>query len=316
MSESVLRVSTAIIGGGVAGLSAAIFASRLELESVVLDRLGPGGQTNNVGRVENFPGFPEGVDGLELGPLVTQQAMSAGVRVEPVEVASVTRGDADLWILETDGPQVVADVVVLASGSRLVPLGIDREVELHGRGVSYCAACDAPMFAGQDVIVVGGGDSAVDEALHLSDVVRQVTVVTRDTDLTAAASVSRRLVARPNVTVLFEHEVRSLSGEFQLDSVTVVDRQTGREQVLAASGIFVFIGLAPNSDLVKDVVSLTDTGHVPVEYDMSTQAAGLYAIGDVRQGPARYFVTAAGDGATAAVAAYEYVSSKRGESVN
>jgi len=301
----------AIIGGGVAGLTAGLYAARERLSVTITDRMGPGGQLNTAGRIENYPGFPGGVNAYELGPRIAEQAMEAGCGVQFGEVHAIAldiTGSGPQYRLTTDTGEVTARAVILATGSRLARLGVDGEERLEGRGVSYCATCDGEFFRDQDVVVVGGGDSAIDEALHLADTVRSITLVTRGEALRGARVTAERLRALPNVRVLTGHLVTALHGEDALEAVTVqpVDA-AGAPDRIEARGLFVYVGLLPNTALLADLVTLDAAGHVPVDLDMATERAGLFAAGDIRQRSSRQLISAAGDGATAALAAVRYL---------
>lgn len=305
------QIDLAIIGGGVAGLTAGIFAMRAQLDTLLFERMGPGGQTNNVDRVENYPGFPEGISGFELGPRIAQQAMEAGLQFDFGEVTGLQRDEAGGWVLDTMTGEVRAEAVIVSTGSELRRLGLPREEELHGRGVSYCASCDAHFFTDQDVVVVGGGDSALDEALHLTEGVRSITVVHRGDEFSGAPTTAQKLLAHDKVRVLWNHEVREILGEDGVTGVVVADVNTGATQQLDVTGLFVFVGLVPNTSFLEGVVDLDAAGHIPVDLEMATPAAGLFAAGDIRQRSSRLFVSAGGDGATAAVAADRYIRSRR-----
>ncbi|MDA0301630.1 MAG: FAD-dependent oxidoreductase [Chloroflexi bacterium] len=301
----------AIVGGGVAGLTAGLYAARERLSVSMYDRMGPGGQLNTAGRIENFPGFPGGVNAYELGPRIAEQAMEAGCGVQFGEVQAIAldvTGGGPEYLLQTDAGEVTARAVIIATGSRLARLGIDGEERLEGRGVSYCATCDGEFFRDQDVVVAGGGDSAIDEALHLADTVRSITVVTRGEALRGSRATAERLRALPNVRVLPGHLVTALHGDAALEAVTVqpVDANSAADRI-EARGLFVYVGLLPNTSLVSALITLDAAGHIPVDLEMATERAGLFAAGDIRQRSARQLVSAAGDGATAAIAAVRYL---------
>lgn len=300
-------MDVAIIGGGIGGLTAGLYAARAGLETLLFERFSPGGQSNNTSSIENFPGFPEGVSGLDLGPLVAQQALEAGVRMELEDITALRQGSDGYWQLSAETGEFRARTVILATGSRLAQLGLAHEQDWYGRGVSSCATCDGPLFSNQDVVVVGGGDSALDEALHLTEYARRVTVVHRGAAFSGTNVTAQRLLAHAKVRVLFEHEVTALSGSNGLSGVEILDLSSGQNRQLDASGLFVFIGLQPNSGLLGDILELDAAGHVPVDLTMATRLPGLYAVGDVRQHSSHYFVAAAGDGATAALAAHRYI---------
>lgn len=304
-----MELDLAIVGGGAAGLTAGMYAARARLSATLFDRQGPGGQLINIARVENFPGFPKGVAGFELGPLLSEQALEAGLGIEFGEVTSLRRDGGD-WLLETHLGDVRAGAVIVATGSSLAPLGAPGEERLVGRGVSYCATCDGEFFRGRDVAVVGGGDSALDEALHLSEIAGSVTVIHRRAEFRGARITQERLLAKSNVRVLWSHTVSELEGDDALEAIVVERAPDGARQRLEVEGLFVYVGLAPHTQLLAGLVALDGGGHVPVDIEMATELPGLYAAGDIRQRSARQLVSAAGDGATAAIAVEQYLRSR------
>ena len=297
----------AIVGGGIAGLTAGLYAAREGLDVALIDRVGPGGQLNNVGRIENFPGFPDGISGVELGPLCAQQATDAGVQFEFGELRSLDP-DGDGWRVTTDPGEFSAAAVIVAAGSSLCRLGVPGEERLEGRGVSYCATCDGEFFRDQDVAVIGGGDSALDEALHMTDIARSVALIHRGDRVHGAPVTSEKLLAQPNVRELSGTVVRELHGEDALKSATLGPASgDGDTERLDLSGAFIFVGLEPNTGFLSGLVELDAGGHIPVDLSMATARPGLYAAGDIRQHSSRQLVSAAGDGATAALAARDYL---------
>jgi thioredoxin reductase (NADPH) len=293
-----------IVGGGLAGLTAAMYAARFGLRSVLVEHMASGGQILNVEKIENFPGFPQGVAGFDLGPLVQEQAEAAGAEFV-MDTATGLEVAGDKRILHCDSTDLTARSVIIATGSALRSLGIPGEAEYLGKGVSHCASCDAPFFVGKDVCVVGGGDSALDEAGVLAAQVGRVTVVHRGTAFTAQQAGVRRLEAMPNVQTLFDTEVVAIVGEDSVSSVQLRTNGASRSQDVA--GVFVFVGLEPNSAFVRGVVELDPTGHVMVDPNLQTSVPGVFAAGDIRQHSSRQLVAAAGDGATAAVGAAHFL---------
>jgi thioredoxin reductase (NADPH) len=297
-------VELVIIGGGVAGLTAGLFAVRAGLDAVVLERMGAGGQLINADRVENFPGFPTGIKGYELAPLLTEQAINAGVRIEYAEAQAI-RPTPEGYTIETEGEPWAARAVIVAAGSTLARLGIPGEETFFGRGVSQCAVCDAEFFRDQPVAVIGGGDSAMDEALYLAEVASRVTVVHRRRQFRAAAVLAERVRSHPRIAMLVDAQATAIEGGETVEALRV--RAAGGEQRLPVAGVFIYVGLRPNSSLLGDLLPLDGGGHIPVDPWMRTSLPGLLAAGDIRQHSARQFVTAAGDGATAALAAHRYL---------
>jgi thioredoxin reductase (NADPH) len=299
-----------IIGGGLAGLTAGMYAARYGLSTGVIEQMMSGAQIINVEKIENFPGFPEGISGAELAPAVQEQAMNAGAEFIMAEAAQISR-DGNYKIVSTDSGNYRAKTVIVAAGSRLRHLGIPGEAEFNGRGVSHCATCDGPMFMGEKVGVVGGGDSAADEALTLTQYAGRVLLFHRRDQLRAQKALQERLVRHPKIEILWNTVVERVLGEDTVSGVRARNVVTNLEETIDLSGMFVYVGLEPNSGLVKGLAKLDNTGHIQVNLSMETSAPGVYAVGDLRQNSAAQLVSAAGDGATAAIAAFNYIRSKR-----
>lgn len=294
-----IAAELAIVGGGVAGLTAGLYAVRDRVDTVLLERMGTGGWLVNADQVENFPGFPHGVKGYELAPLISEQAMNAGLRIEFAEARAVRRENG-VFIVETDGEPVRARALIAASGSSLAKLGIPGETEFEGRGVSSCATCDGEFFRDQAVAVIGGGDSAFDEALYLAEICTSVTILHRSPPRAQRVLVERAM-AHPRIT-LRRGEAAAIEGG---ETVTVLRLQDGT--VLPVAGVFIYVGLRPNTGYLAGLAPLDAGGHVSVDLWMRTPVPGLLAAGDLRQHSARQLVASAGDGATAALAAIRYL---------
>ena len=299
-----------IIGGGVAGLTAGMYAARYGLSTGVIEQMMSSAQIINVEKIENFPGFPEGISGAELAPAVQEQAMNAGAEFIMAEAAQISR-DGNYKIVSTDSGNYRAKTVIVAAGSRLRHLGIPGEAEFNGRGVSHCATCDGPMFMGEKVGVVGGGDSAADEALTLTQYAGRVLLFHRRDQLRAQKALQERLVRHPKIEILWNTVVERVLGEDTVSGVRARNVVTNLEETIDLSGMFVYVGLEPNSGLVKGLAKLDNAGHIQVNLSMETSAPGVYAVGDLRQNSAAQLVSAAGDGATAAIAAFNYIRRKR-----
>jgi thioredoxin reductase (NADPH) len=300
-----------IVGAGVAGLTAAIFAGRYGLTVAVAEQLAAGGQIGNVDRIENYPGFPQGIGGHELGPLLHEQAEAAGAEfvldgVERLET------DGEDRILRGASEGLRAPAVIIAAGSRLRPLQVPGAERLVGKGVSHCASCDAPLFAGKDVCVVGGGDSALDEALVLAAQVSKVTLLHRSPNLDAQRALVERVRACRNLEIIAEAEVEDILGEDAVSAVRWRHLATGAVQTRPVAGVFVYVGLEPNSAFLRGEVTLDAAGRVETDAMMRTSLAGVFAAGDIRKDSVAQLAAAAGDGATAAISAFRYVRNELG----
>jgi len=304
-----------IIGGGPAGLTAGLYASRARMKALLMEMGVCGGQAMITDTIENFPAFPDGVKGHELAGWMTEQAKRFGLAIETAEVKSVGRtaglGGA-FTVGLSGGAKIEALSVVVASGAKWKALGIPGEGELSGRGVSYCATCDGPLFRGKDVVVVGGGDTAIEDALFLSKFARKVTVVHRRDRLRAAKILQERAFAEKKIEFSLNSVAVAIEGKERVSGIRIKDVKTGKEALLECGGVFVLIGLLPNSGVVRDLVKCDESGYIICDDDMKTSIDGIFACGDVRKKLLRQVVTATGDGATAAVSAGHYVDRLRG----
>ena len=295
-----------IVGGGLAGMTAGLYAARYGMRTAIIEKMMGGAQIINIEKIENFPGFPQGISGAELGPAVQEQAMDAGVEFVIAEASGVSR-DGKHKVVASDAGVHRAKAVIVAAGSSLRQLGILGEEELFGRGVSHCATCDGPLYMDQVVGVVGGGDSAADEALTLTDYTERVLLFHRSEHLRAQRVLQDRLSDNTKIEVVWNTVVERVLGEDTVTGVQVRNVITNLENQVDLSGLFIYVGLEPGSQLVKDLVKLDNAGHIPVDISMETEIPGLYAVGDIRQNSASQLVSSAGDGATAAIAAYNYI---------
>ncbi|CAI8000951.1 Thioredoxin reductase [Geodia barretti] len=292
-----------------AGLTAGIYSARHGLSTAIVEEMMAGAQIINLERIENFPGFPQGIAGYELGPSTQEQAMDAGVEILMDTVTDVNANGDYLQVVGDGGSTYRAKAVIMAAGSSLRTLGIPGEEEFNGRGVSHCATCDGPMYMGQTVAVVGGGDSAADEALTLTDYADRVILFHRGDALDSQSVLQERIAASGKIEVRYNTEIVEVLGEDAVTGIRV--RSADGETVEPVHGLFVYVGLNPNSAPIANLVPLDNSGHVPVGLTMDTPKPGLFAAGDIRQQSASQLVASAGDGATAAIAAFRYINSRQ-----
>jgi thioredoxin reductase (NADPH) len=298
-----------VIGAGVAGLTAATFAARYGLKVVVVERMGAGGQIVNAESIENFAGFPRGIAGHELGPLLHEQAEAAGAefRLDTVETIEFSGADR---ILRSAADSWRARSVIIAAGSAPRPLGIPGEAQFRGKGVSHCASCDGPLFAEQEVCVVGGGDSALDEALVLVRHAARVTVFHRDASFGAQQVLLDKAAAASKIELRLETSVEEILGEDAVSGVRLRARGTGASHVQNVRGVFVHVGLVPNTAFLRGMLALDGAGHIETDISMRTSVEGIFAAGDIRKGSVAQLAAAAGDGATAAISAFRYLEQR------
>ncbi|RLC93255.1 MAG: thioredoxin-disulfide reductase [Chloroflexi bacterium] len=294
-----------IIGGGPAGLTAGLYASRSGLRSLLLERGVLGGQMVNARLVENYPGFPGGISGFDLGSAMHQQAIRYGLETRVTEVKRVVAGQT-LGVVTSEG-DCDAGSVIIATGSEYSKLGVPGEEKLVGRGVSYCATCDGFLFRDQEVAVVGGGDTAISDALELSQHCKKVYVIHRRAQLRASQVLQEQAFSQPQIEFIWDTVVTEVLGDGQVDSLALRNVKTGEMSRLHVGGIFVAVGLKPNSRCFVDLLDLTEAGHIITDGEMGTSVKGIFAAGDIRHKSVRQISTAVGDGATAAMSAFRYL---------
>jgi thioredoxin reductase (NADPH) len=304
-----------IIGGGPAGLTAGIYAARARMNTLLLEKLMCGGQILMADLVENFPGFPRGTKGPELAELMLKQAEAFGleISIRNVDKIVLKKNEKEPFVVGTaEGDTFKALSIIIATGANWNSLCVPGEDKLKGRGVSYCATCDGPLFKNKDVVVVGGGDTALGEAIFLTRFANKVTVVHRRDRLRAAQIIQERAKQNKKIELCLKSIVTEIVGSSKVEGVKVKDVSTAEEKIIKADGVFVLIGLSPNSNIVKGLLKLDEKGYVESNEEMRTLINGIFACGDVRKKPLRQVVTATGEGAIAAISAENYVEHIKG----
>ncbi len=295
-----------IIGGGPAGYTAALYGARAGLTVGLMEKLAPGGQMGTTDMVDNYPGFPEGINGFELAMKMKAGAERFGARTISAEVTGLELS-VDIKTLQTPKEVYKARTVILATGAQPRELGLPRERELRGKGVSYCATCDGMFYRGKTVAVVGGGNTAVADALYLSRLCEKVYVIHRRDKLRAPQIQQQNLEMAGNVEFVWDSIVKELRFEERLTGLVTEDKNTGECRELSCAGVFIAVGQVPETELFKGQVQLDEAGYVSAGEDCRTNIPGVFAAGDLRAKPLRQIVTAAADGAVAATAAQEYL---------
>jgi thioredoxin reductase (NADPH) len=296
-----------IIGGGPAGLTAGLYCARSRLNTSLIEKGIMGGQITNAERVENYPGFPKGISGIELGQLIHEQATSYGLETLLTEVAKVVPNQKHNLVSTSEG-DFVTESIIIASGSQFRKLGVPGEDKLVGKGVSYCATCDAPLFKAKTVAVIGGGDSAVTEALYLSKFASSVKVIHRRSQLRADKILQEKAMAEPKIEFIWDTVVTEVEGDGLVRQLMLKNAKNAKLSTLQLAGVFVAIGAQPNSAQWRGLLPLDEEGYIITNELMETKIPGIFAVGDVRHNSARQAITAAGDGATAAISAERFLS--------
>jgi len=305
MEQTMARYEVIIIGGGPAGLTAGLYTSRVGLKSLLVERGPMGGQMVNARMVENYPGFPEGISGPELGSLMHQQASRYGLEVVTAEVTGLNDGQP-FGVLTTEG-SFEAEAIIIAAGSEYHKLGVDGEERLSGHGVSYCATCDGFFFRDRKVAVVGGGDTAITDALELTQHASEVYVIHRRDQLRAGQVLQERAFAHPKLEFIWDTVVEEVSGDRVLEELKLRNVKTGRQSNLKVDGVFVAVGLMPNSHLFFNILELDDAGYIITDEVMATSVPAIFVAGDIRRNSPRQIAAAVGDGVTAAMSAFKYL---------
>ena len=295
-----------VIGSGLAGLTAGLFSARHALATLVMESNIPGGHLISIEKIEDFPGFPDGIPGYDLCPNLQRQAADYGAEFQRAEVLRL-EAQENFWSVVTEEEPHRAKAVIVSTGSTLKHLGVPGEEKLMGRGVSHCASCDGPLYNGQTVGVVGGGDSALQEALTLTNYAERVLLFHNGENFSAQQTYLQRVLDNSKITPRYQTVIEEVLGDEVVTGVRVRDVNSGQTSQIELAGVFVYVGLQPNTALLRDVVNLSASGHVPTDNWMKTARDGLYAAGDIRQDSAAQAITSAGDGATAAIAAYRYI---------
>ena len=296
-----------IIGGGPAGLTAGIYAGRAQLKTVIVEKGLPGGQIAQTDEVENYPGFPEGISGPELASRMVRQAEKFGARIVMDEVLGLEKAEGG-YLVRGYERNYRARAVIVATGANPRRLGVPGEDKFYGRGVSTCATCDGFFYRDKEVVVVGGGDAAVEEGIFLTKFARKVTLVHRRDELRANKVAQKRAFQNPKMHFLFSHVVTEILGEDQVTGVRLKNLKTGEEYVYPTDGVFVFIGHEPNTAFLKGVVELRPDGYIAVRDEVFTSEPGIFAAGDVADPIYRQLTTSVGAGTRAAMMAERYLA--------
>jgi len=303
-----------IIGGGPAGLTAGIYLSRARMDTLLIEKAMPGGQAILTEIIENYPGFPHGIAGPELMQKMEEQAVRFGLKIEYGETEEVKIKEDKVKIVKINNKEYRTLTIILASGAEASKLEVPGEEELRGRGVSYCATCDAPFFKNQKIVVVGGGDTAIEEALYLTKFAQEVTIIHRRDRLRATKILQERVFANKKINFAWDSVVIKILGKEKVEGVLIQNKKTGEEKEIPCQGAFVFVGNIPNSKFLNKIVKLDQKGYIFTDDNMMTSQEGIYACGDVRKKILRQVVTACGEGATAAFAAQKYIEELKGVS--
>ncbi len=297
---------TIIIGGGPAGLSAGLYASRSRMKTLIIERAKYGGQATTTDELENYPGSIEECTGTTLSQRMRQQAEDFGTEFVKDEVVETVL-EGDIKVIKCRKGEYQAKTIIIATGATPRLGGFKNEIELRGRGVSYCATCDADFFTDLDIAVIGGGDSAITEAIYLAKFGETVTVIHRRDSLRAAKSLQEKAFANPKIKFIWDSVVEEANGDEILEGLTIKNRKTGEVSTLEVNGCFVFVGYLPISELFKGKVNMTERGDIITDEEMRTNIPGVFAAGDVREKSLRQVITAAADGAIAATNAEHYI---------
>ncbi len=303
-------IDVLIVGAGPAGLTAAIYAARSGLKTVVYEKGVPGGLATMTDRIDNYPGFPEGISGMELGRLMEEQAKRFGAVMEPATIDRLWRENETIHATVKDRT-FTARAAIIAAGSVPRKLGVPGEAELTGRGVSYCALCDGPLYKDKVTAVIGGGDSALQEALFLTRFSSRVVVIHRRDELRGAVALQDEVRANPKIELVLNKAIQKIEGTEEATGILVKDKATGEESLIAAEGIFMYVGYDPSVGFLGEEFRRSESGFLVTDPDLRTSVPGVFAAGDVRQKILKQVVTAAGEGALAAISAYSYLESRK-----
>lgn len=302
------KYGAVVIGGGPAGYTAAMYCARAGIETLVLEMLSPGGQMATTSNVENYPGFEDGIDGFELGEKMQRNAEKFGAQTEYAEVISLDIDSVPKVISTTEG-DILSDTVIIATGANPRKLGLESEESLVGKGVAYCAYCDGMYYKDKIVAVIGGGDSAAEDALYLSKICKKVYLVHRRNELRAVKSYVKSLNNTQNIELVLNAKPSKLIYDSKLNAVELEDTTDGHKFILGVDAVFAAVGRIPNTELVKGKVETDSSGYIVADETGRTNVPGVFAVGDVRTKHLRQIITAASDGANASKFVQEYIDS-------
>ena len=303
-----------IVGCGPAGLAAGLYAGRARLKVLLLGEETAGGEMRGIEQVENYPGFPDGISGAKLGLEMMKQAMKYGLQFKLAEVEGIELQKdykvVKAKIIRAGEATYLAETVIIAGGAHPMKLGVPGESEFAGKGVSYCGVCDAPQFAERVVAVAGGGDAGLTEALYLTRLASEITVIELMPELTASQVLQERALANPKIKICCGTRIEAITGDNQVKELELLNVLTSKRTTLRVGGILIRIGLEPNTSYLRGLLSLDSKGFVLVNEEMETSTPGVFAAGDIRHGSARQIATAVGDGVTAALSAGRLIKLK------
>lgn len=299
------EIELAIIGAGIAGVAASVYARRAGLEFCIFEARGVGGQLLLMEDIDNYVGLKTGTKGRELAENLNKTLKDLKIDITNEEISKVELGEKKV-ILHTSERVYSAKGAIIATGANFAKLGFKGEAEFLGKGVSYCAVCDGFFFKGKDVVIVGGGNTAVEEALYLAEIANKVTLIHRRNELRAMEYLKKQLLAKDNIEVVFDSVVKEARGDNLLKEVVIESAKNGKSQTLAAAGLFVAIGISPNTEIFKDIVS-QEKGFIITDEEMQGSVDFIWACGDCRKRPLKQLITAASEGAIAALSAYKYL---------
>ena len=296
-----------IIGGGPSGMTSAIYSSRARLKTLLIEKAGCGGQIAITDNIENYPGFEQGINGFELATKMQTQATNFGTEFIYGEAVSFQLNDKIKKVILLDNKEYLAKTIIISSGASFKKLGIKGEQEFIGKGVSYCATCDGPFFRNKEIVVIGGGDSALQEAWYLTKFAVKVNLIHRRNEFRAAKILQEKVFKEQKINVIFDSVVEEISGKDVLEQVTLKNIKTNTISQLSVNGVFIFVGWTPNTNFLNNQLKLNKQGYIITDDKMNTSIEGVFACGDVREKTLRQVVTAAGDGAIAANSAQHYL---------
>ncbi len=304
---SSLNYDCVIIGGGPAGLTAGIYTTRARLKTLLLEEKTVGGESVVADKIENYPGFPDGISGFDLASAMEKQARLFGVEIAETGARDIIIEDNNRYVYTTDDRKITTKAVVIAAGTENLKLNVKGEKQFTGKGVSYCATCDGPFFRDKEVIVVGGGDTAIEDAIFLTKFAKKIYVVHRRNKLRAEKILQQSAFGMPSIEFIWDSVITEIKGDKTVEGVDIKNVKTGNVAAKKIDGVFIFVGAKPNTNFVKNIVRINENGYIITNDDMETSQLGIFAAGDIRSKTVRQVATAVGDGAVAGFSVQRYI---------